>query len=150
MKSKTGLGPVFLYYDLGIRVILKTYTMNKVLITLAVFIGWSTGIHAQQQEPALVPASSDQQSLSEVQTTQQVDLNALAEENTLFFMKRYGIEGDEKKNRIHQAYHKYLTASQRQQGNQASMASAAEKAFEILKSELQQIAEKDVEPTIPL
>ncbi len=124
--------------------------MIKVLTTLAVFFGLSMGIHAQQQEPALVPAGSDQPTISQEEGIQQVDINKLAEENTLFFMKRYGIKGDDKKKRIYQAYHKYLTASHNQEGNPASLSSTTDKAFEILKSELKQITEKEVEPTIPL
>lgn len=45
-------------------IIIKTHTMDKVLFTLAVYVERSMGLHAQQQEPTLLPAGSEQPAIS--------------------------------------------------------------------------------------
>lgn len=75
-----------------------------------------------------------------------------AEENTAFFMKRYQIEGVEKKGQIYQAYKKYLLAEQqhRSQAGRPSANSMHAKALEALKTELRRIAGEEVDPSLPL
>lgn len=123
--------------------------MNKVFIALAIIAGSSFGVHAQVQEPSLVPASAQQQSIS-TDSAGNLDLKVLAEEYTQFFMKHYGISGEETRKLVFQAYLKYLSTSQNSPNQVASTNLNTEKVLEILRLELQQITGKEVEPTIPL
>ena len=123
---------------------LKCPTMNKYLFALILLFGMTIG--AKAQEPASF-TSGTEASDSEV-------LQRKAQENTRYFMKRYGVTGADKKTQIYQAYLTYLNTSQefvdsRLSGNPSATNADAEKALSVLREELQQIAGKQADPSIP-
>lgn len=122
----------------------KTPTMKQHLIATALLFALATAAQAQE-------AGSSGEAVP-VATTGEDRLHLQAEENTRFFMKRYGITGQEQEGQIYQAYLKYLKTSQeftaaRLAGSPTSADAA--RALELLKAELQQLAGREADPSIP-
>lgn len=133
----------------------KNAVMRKALVTLLLFAG--TCAFAQEQ-PDKSPASEKTGDKSNVwdspANTEDNILHVMAEENTAYLMKRYNIEGPQKRKQIYQAYKNYLLAEHRNnlQGKKSQGISTNEEVsipLKQLQTKLKAITGMEVDPSLP-
>jgi hypothetical protein len=135
---------------------LKTHIMKRHFISLVLLLGLVAGIRAQEQQAGTSVAISSETSISPEAgfITGGDQLRQKAEENTRFFLKRYGISGDVDQNELIEAYLGYLTTSKDifsgdTAENQARVIAESEQAMFRLKQEIKRITGKELDPCIP-
>ena len=129
--------------------------MRKALLTLLLISGTYT---FAQEQPHLSPPSEKSGEKSNVwdspANTEDNILHVMAEENTEYLMKRYNIEGPQKRKQIYQAYRNYLLAEHRNnlQGEKSQGTSAnkvGSNPLEQLQTNLKAITGMEVDPSLP-
>jgi len=129
--------------------------MRKAFLTLLLLSGTYT---FAQEQPHISPPSEkagDKADAWEASVnTEDNILHVMAEENTEYLIKRYGIEGPQKRKQIYQAYRNYLLAEQRnklqENGPQAhSENGEVSIALRQLQTKLKAITGMEVDPSLP-
>jgi hypothetical protein len=133
----------------------ENHVMRNALLTMLLLAG--TYSFAQEQPRTSPPSERTLEAAGawdpQVNTEDNI-LHVMAEENTDFFMKRYDIEGSQKRKQIYQAYRNYLLAEHQNnlQGPNSQESSRGEEAsapFRQLQTKLQAITGMEVDPSLP-
>jgi hypothetical protein len=133
----------------------ENHVMRNALLTILLLAG--TYAFAQEQPRTSPPSQKTEEATgawdSQANTEDNI-LHVMAEENTDFLMKRYDIEGPQKRKQIYQAYRNYLLAEHRnnQQGTKSRGSARGEEAsapFRQLQTRLKAITGMEVDPSLP-
>lgn len=129
--------------------------MKGYLISLVLVLGLVAGLRAQEQQSTAPVAISAQNGISTKAGPDKGEdqLRQKAEDNTQFFLKKYGISG-EVHNELVDAYLSYLNTSQDifsgdTAKNQARVVAESEQAMFRLKQEIVRITGRELDPCIP-
>lgn len=133
----------------------ENHVMRIAILTMLLLAG--TCAFAQEQpriSPASERAGEESGAWDSQANTEDNILHVMAEENTEFLMKRYEIEGGQKRKQIYQAYRTYLLAEHRNnaKGTKSRGSSRGEEAsapLRQLQTKLKAITGMEVDPSLP-